>query len=223
MWTTPHLKACGWYLECDPSFTPTDEVQLRQGLQLKAPSDVVADEFAGLEEPAKEMAIRKRQEENQKMKEKITREAEKAAAKEEEKRKKAVAKEERRRSKQGKSSKPNVEAPASSVCNLSAMEDSPGNDLVPPSPYALLSEETQTRGPLRSLPCAPRSDVRKLILNTSMEAVLANMNGPPPTEYQRILNFCRQVISIQVSMLVHCYSNVSNNYIEVTNTVYYIL
>ena len=57
--TTALLNGCGWYLDCDPSYTPPSEVAMRQGLQSLATAEVFVDEYDGLEEDTKQVAILK--------------------------------------------------------------------------------------------------------------------------------------------------------------------
>ena len=88
-WTTTHLNTCGWYLECDPKFTAALEIELQQCVQAMDVVDVLLDEYAGLEQLAKDKAILKHQEEDRKEKEKLIADIEKVATKKAEKKLKA--------------------------------------------------------------------------------------------------------------------------------------
>ena len=65
-WATKHLKGGAWYLDCVATWTHSEEEELQRSLE--APGESGAhlsklpeiDEFAGLDEEAKEKAISKR-------------------------------------------------------------------------------------------------------------------------------------------------------------------
>ena len=48
-WTTPHLQACPWYLECNIGCTPAEEEALFKTLIENAITEPEFDEFAGLD------------------------------------------------------------------------------------------------------------------------------------------------------------------------------
>jgi len=73
-------------------FIATIEVTLQQSLQTMEFADVVLEEYAGLEECAKQRAIFKRQEEDWKKEKKLVKDAKKATTREEEKKLKVTAK-----------------------------------------------------------------------------------------------------------------------------------
>ena len=56
-YTTAHLSGGGWYLDCTLEFTPPSEVQLRRSLEGKGVLDLDIDEFAGLDDKARQKAI----------------------------------------------------------------------------------------------------------------------------------------------------------------------
>lgn len=60
-WTTPHLQACPWYLECNFGTTPPEEEILFQTLKETAAVEPEFDEFAGLDVEAKAKAIARRE------------------------------------------------------------------------------------------------------------------------------------------------------------------
>ena len=59
-YTTAHLSGGGWYLDCTLDFTPPSEVQLRRSLDSKGVVDLDIDEFAGLDDKARQKAIARR-------------------------------------------------------------------------------------------------------------------------------------------------------------------
>ena len=56
-YTTAHLSGGGWYLDYTLEFTPPSEVQLRRSLDGKGVLDLDIDEFAGLDDRARQKAI----------------------------------------------------------------------------------------------------------------------------------------------------------------------
>ena len=60
-YTTAHLSGGGWYLDCSLDFTPPSEVQLRRSLDGKGVVDLDIDEFAGLDDKARQKAIARRE------------------------------------------------------------------------------------------------------------------------------------------------------------------
>lgn len=60
-WTTPHLQACPWYLECNFGTTPPEEEILFQTLKESTTTEPEFDEFAGLDPEAKAKAIQRRE------------------------------------------------------------------------------------------------------------------------------------------------------------------
>ena len=59
-YTTAHLSGGGWYLDCTLEFTPPSEVQLRRSLDGKGVVDLDIDEFAWLDDKARQKAIARR-------------------------------------------------------------------------------------------------------------------------------------------------------------------
>ena len=59
-YTTTHLSGGGWYLDCTLEFAPPSEVQLRRSLDRKGVLDLDINEFAGLDDKARQEAIAKR-------------------------------------------------------------------------------------------------------------------------------------------------------------------
>ena len=59
-YTTAHLSGGGWYLDCTLEFTPPSEVQLRRYLDGKGILDLDINEFAGLDNKARQKAITRR-------------------------------------------------------------------------------------------------------------------------------------------------------------------
>ena len=59
-YTTAHLSGGGWYLDCTLEFTPLLEVQLRRSLDGKGVLDLDINEFAGLDDKARQKAIARR-------------------------------------------------------------------------------------------------------------------------------------------------------------------
>ena len=59
-YTIAHLSGGGWYLDCTLEFTPPSEVQLRRSLDGKGVVDLDIDEFAGLDDKARQKAIARR-------------------------------------------------------------------------------------------------------------------------------------------------------------------
>jgi len=156
--------------------------------------DVVLDEYAGLEEFAKQEAIFKRQEEDQKKEEKLLKDVEKAIAKEAEKKVKAVArvvaKEIQKKEKKGIHTAPALEVHVSLVDNTSVVQGPPTMGRILASPYTSLIAKGLTRGPLPKV----EEDVvivaiKELIINTTVKAILSGMNGLAPTNYTLILEF----------------------------------
>ena len=60
-WTSPHLQACPWYLECNFGATPPEEKALF--LSLKDAMEVfpLMDEFAGLDLDARAKAVKRKE------------------------------------------------------------------------------------------------------------------------------------------------------------------
>lgn len=148
-WTTAHLAGCGWYIECDPKFTAPSEVELRQSLQSVGAIDVVLDDYAGLEESAKQKTILKRYEEDRKKHEKLIVDVEKAAEKEAEKKLRMARKAAEKKAKKSKGKTPSiVEVPDSSVDNTSTFHAPSRVGRIHASLYSSLTEEVITYGPL---------------------------------------------------------------------------
>lgn len=59
-WTSSHLQACPWYLECNFGTYPPEEEALFNMLNAAAPAVPEFDEFKGLDEEARGKAIKKR-------------------------------------------------------------------------------------------------------------------------------------------------------------------
>ena len=59
-YTTAHLSGGGWYLDCTLEFTPPSEVQLRRLLDEQGVLDLDINEFAGLDDKARQKAIARR-------------------------------------------------------------------------------------------------------------------------------------------------------------------
>ena len=60
-WTSSHLMACPWYLECNFGVTPLEEEALFQALKDSVIVDPEVLEFSGLDNVAKTKAVRRRE------------------------------------------------------------------------------------------------------------------------------------------------------------------
>lgn len=187
-WTTAHLHGCGWYLDCGPRYTHPSEVELRQSLHATRAADVVLDDYAGLEESAKQKAILKRQEEGWKKEEKLVVDAEKAASKEMERKLRLARRVSEKEAQKSKGKKAALPPPSTEV------QSSPQSSGLSSSPYSSLTLELITYRPLLSSgEDISLISVAELILHKSVEAVLDSMGGSVPSNYSRMINFYQQV------------------------------
>ena len=104
---------------------------------------------------------------------------------------KVAAKETQRKEKKNETNNCNVDAPASSVDNTSRIQVCATTGLPLQSPYYQLADESLPRSSKDTY----AAEVAKLILNTSMESILHGMKDVPPTDFNRILTFCKEVYS----------------------------
>ena len=60
-WTSPHLQACPWYLECNFGATPPKEKALFLSLKDAMEVAPLMDEFAGLDPNARAKAVKRKE------------------------------------------------------------------------------------------------------------------------------------------------------------------
>ena len=60
-WTSPHLQACSWYLECNFGATPPEEKALFLSLKDAMEVAPLMDEFAGLDPDAHAKAVKRKE------------------------------------------------------------------------------------------------------------------------------------------------------------------
>lgn len=82
-WTTAHLNAGAWYLDCGTTFTPLHEVELKQSREALDDSAVDMIDLEAIEDTeARERAVKKRLESDRKKALKVKEAEEKATQKE---------------------------------------------------------------------------------------------------------------------------------------------
>ena len=120
LWTTPHLQACPWYIECNVGVTPPDEEALFKKLKDAVDIQPMFDEFAGLDPDSRAKAIARREAADKKKDEKL----EEARKKTEDSKKKRMAakalKEEEKSRKRGtkRKAEASIHEPASSAAEM---------------------------------------------------------------------------------------------------------
>ena len=195
-YTTAHLSGGGWYLDCTLEFTPPSEVQLRRSLDGKGVMDLDIDEFAGLDDKARQKAIARRDFLDKKKEARIQVQLENKEKKASYLAHKKVAKEKEDKGKgKGKGKK----------------KDKAGGEVVPSSTrdggsqmqsgvkrkdtLSQLTEEVITH--VTQAMVITEDDVEKtedLILNISIEDLANDMVEDKPMWYNEVLQFMKKVV-----------------------------
>jgi hypothetical protein len=186
-WTTSHLKACPWYIDCKQGFIPQDEEALFETLNECANAPEF-DEFAGLDDNAKSRAIKRREAANKRKVDKLEearklsedskkRKLEKLAEKDSKKGKKRVSKK--------KVEKKSVEEDEPTESNVYLKEESSGFSL---------TEERLLHGPsptFRNIAPVPALD--ECILNVSVGDLGGTGDGSNSSAYKDAITFMEMV------------------------------
>lgn len=200
-WTSSHLKACPWYLDCKQGFIPADEEALFETLNECAIEPDI-DEFASLDDKAKSRAIQRREAANKRKVDKL----EEARKLSDDTKKRKLEKLTEKESKKGKRrlSKRQMEKKVAAVEEEEiAVED----DAVPmeePTPISVdkkeessgysLTEERFLYGPSPYFHnIAPVEAVDECILNVSIADLLGTECGPTPAAYKEAIIFLDKV------------------------------
>ena len=185
-WTTSHLTAGAWYLDCVPSFTPSFEIELRRSRDAIGESGIEMVDLIGIEdEEERAKALKRRLEEDRKKAQKV-REAEQKAEQKE------LEKQQRAQEKTAKKGKKRVTTPGQE-----GME-------TPPNEYGQ-QEQTGSRNRKRRttyddlnqlLEFNDAGDCGKneeLILNSSLDDVLGGKDDDYTPTYLEIKDFLLKV------------------------------
>ena len=175
-WTSSHLMACPWYLECNFGVTPPEEEALFQALKDSVMVDPEVPEFSGLDNVAKTKAVKRRELSDRKKLD----EAKRRTKEHEQKKLQArLEKEKEKESKKGTKRK------ASTAC------DEPASSGVHTSSRFRLMQERLVHGrtPTKKT-LSPIADIDKCIMNTS----LADLS-PDSKTYSDVLSFLDVVSS----------------------------
>ena len=180
-WTSSHLMACPWYLECNFGVTPPEEEALFQALKDSVMVDLEVPEFLGLDNVAKTKAVKRCELSDRKKLEKLN-EAKRRT--EEHEQKKLQARLEKEKEKE-KESKKGTKRKASTAC------DEPASSGVHMSSGFSLTQERLVHGrtPTKKT-LSPIADIDECIMNTS----LADLS-PDSKTYSDVLSFLDVVSS----------------------------
>ena len=195
-YTTTHLSGGGWYLDCTLEFTPPSEVQLRRSLDGKGVLDLDIDEFAGLDDKARQKAIARRDLLDKKKEARVQVMLENKEKKASILAQKKVAKEKEGQGKGKGKAKKKDKAGAEVV--LSSTTD--GASQMPSAvkrkaTLSQLTEEVITH--VTEAMVIAEDDVAKtedLILNISIEDLVNDMVEDSPMWYNEVLEFMKKVL-----------------------------
>lgn len=213
-WTTAHLNSGAWYLDCSTTFTPIQELELKQK---RDAATIAADDIVELadvdDNEAREKALKKREESDRKKAQKVRETAEKAALREKERIDKAAEKAAEKAVEKGKGKKksPEPEKITKHVVATSSTVDA-GSQLQSPS-----SRGTKRDSPYEFLSQVPVSidiggvedcTVDEFIVNTSLAQILGGDSGPLPQVYEDLKSFLKKVSASIYIVIIHGTFNV---------------
>jgi hypothetical protein len=191
-WTTSHLSAGAWYLDCLSSFTPSFEVELRKSRDSVGESGAEMQDLLGIEDEAERAkALKRRVEEDRRKAQKIKEAEEKALQREEEKQQKAAEKSSKKGKRKVKSPGGDVVKSPISNSGSQAPPNSRGTKRNVDSTY----EEALTQVPNINVGEEEGSNNRELIINSSLKDVLAGSSNNFTQAYLDIKSFLLKVLS----------------------------
>ena len=172
-WTSSHLMACPWYLECNYGVTPPEDEALFQSLKDSIMVDPEVPEFSGLDNVAKTKAVKRRELSDKKKIEKLDEAKRKTEEHGQKKLNARLEKEKEKESKKGTKRKANT------TC------DEPASSGVHTSFGFSLTQERLVHGltPTK-VTLSPIADIDERIKNTS----LADLS-PDSKTYSDVLSF----------------------------------
>ena len=185
-WTTSHLTAGAWYLDCVPSFTPSFEIELRKSRDAIGESGIEMVDLIGIEdETERAKALKRRIEEDRKKAQKV-REAEQKAEQKE------LEKQQRAQEKTAKKGKKKVTTPGQEVT------DSPSNGSGQQEHTASRNRKRRTTyDELNQLlefnDAGDCGNNKEMILNSSLDDVLAGKGDDYTPTYLDIKDFLQEV------------------------------
>ena len=185
-WTTSHLTAGAWYLDCVPSFTPSFEIELRKSRDAIGESGIEMVDLIGIEdENERAKALKRRVEEDRKKAQKVREAEQKAEQKELEKQQKAQEKTARKGKK--KVSTPGQEDIESPTNDSGQREQTASRNRKRRTTYDELNQllEFNDAGD-----CGKNEE---MILNSSVEDVLAGSDDDYTPMYLEIKDFLLKV------------------------------
>lgn len=192
-WTTAHLNAGAWYLDCGTTHTPLSEVDLKKSLDALDDTAVDMVDLDGIEDKeAREKAMKKRLESDKKKAQKVKDAEEKAEQREREKQERAAEK--------GKTKgKRKVGDAANSGSKSPLPTSSPVDSTSRPRTAILRSAVADsTYEPLSQVPVLVEEEVAdfcidEFILNSSLDDVLGGESGILPAAYDDLKAFLSKV------------------------------
>ena len=172
-WTSSHLMAYPWYLECNFSVTPPEEEALFQALKDSVMVDPKVPEFSGLDNVAKTKAIKRRELSDRKKIEKLDEAKRRTKEHEQKKLHARLEKEKEKESKKGTKKKASIacDEPTSSGVHIS-------------SGFSLMQERLVHGHILTKKTLSPIVDIDECIMNTSLVDL-----SPNSKTYSDVLSF----------------------------------
>ena len=195
-YTTAHLSGGGWNLDCTLDFTPPSEVQLRRSLDGKGVVDLDIDEFAGLDDIARQKAIARRDLLDKKKEARVQVTLENKEKKASVLAQKKVAKEKEGQGKGKGKAKKKDEGLAEVVpsCTTDGASQMP-SAVKRKATLSQLTEEVITH--VTQAMVIAEDDVAKtedLILNISIEDLVNDMSEDSPMWYKEVLEFMKKAL-----------------------------
>jgi hypothetical protein len=201
--TTAHLSAGGWYLDCSLTFTHPQELQLRASLEGKGAIDLEVDEFIGLTDRQRKRAIARREANDKKKEARFTdivtakekKEAERLAKLAEKEKEKEKEKEEKGKGRGKKKVDGSGTIPASSTVDQSShMQGRSQSGVKRKAEVLELTEDVITHGTQAIVLSKDEAyNTEDLILNISVEDLVDNMKADPPNWYTEVMEFLKKV------------------------------
>jgi len=194
-WSTAHLAAGAWYLECIPSYTPSFEIELRKSREAIGESGIEMVDLAGIEdETERAKAIKRRIEEDRKKALKVKEAEEKAQQKELERQQKASEKKASRKGKRkvstpGEDQGKSPQAPSPTRDSGSQVRTISTRGTRRDSTFELL-----TQVPVLDCTEEDNHSIGEFILNSSMDLILGGESEVPTPAYYELVDFLSKVL-----------------------------